>query len=115
MTENPKRNRIVIELENAKQPARTVQSAYSAPSSKRGRLGKVLLIIGGLLVLILICAVAGGYFWWSSYKQKPAYSIALVVDAVQRNDMKTFDTLVDTDKVVDNFMPQFTDTTTGKL
>jgi len=34
---------------------------------------------------------------------------------VQRNDMKTFDTLVDTDKVVDNFMPQFTDTTTGKL
>ncbi len=57
----------------------------------------------------------GGYIWWISYKQKPAYSIALVVDAVQRNDMKTFDTLVDTDKVVDNFMPQFTDTATGKF
>ena len=115
MSENPKRNRIVIELENAQQPSRKVDNAYSAPPPKRGRLGKVLAFIGGLVVLVLLFVVVGGYFWWSSYKQKPAYSIALVVDAVQRNDMKTFDTLVDTDKVVDNFMPQFTDTATGKF
>jgi hypothetical protein len=115
MSENPKRNRIVIELQSAKQPSRKVESAYATPSPKRGRLGKILAFIGGLVVLGLLCVVVGAYFWWSSYKQKPAYTIALVVDAVQRNDMKTFDTLVDTDKVVDNFMPQFTDTTTGKF
>ena len=115
MSENPKRNRIVIELENAQQPSRKVGSAYSAAPPKRGRLGKVLAFIGGLVVLVLLCFVVGGFFWWSSYKKKPAYSIALLVDAAQRNDMKTFDTLVDTDKVVDNFMPQFTDTATGKF
>src|SRR6267378_4014292 len=115
MSENPKRNRIVIELENDKQASRKVETAFSAPKSKRSLLGKVLMFIGGLLVLIMLCVVAGGYFWWSSYKQKPDYSIALLVDAAQRNDMKTFDTLVDTDKVVENFMPQFTDTASGKF
>ncbi len=42
-------------------------------------------------------------------KKTPQYSLALLVDAARRNDQKAVDELVDTDAVVDDFMPQITD------
>ena len=69
------------------------------------------LIFGGLLLI----GFAAGFFWWQHYKTTPAYSLALVVDAAQRNDGAAFDRLIDMEKVVDNFMPQVAQTAAGGL
>ena len=81
--QHPKPSRIVINFERARQ-------MVHAP--KRGSRGaKILGVIALLLGLVVIVALVGGYFWWQSYKSKPAYSLALLVDAVERNDTKTID------------------------
>jgi len=67
------------------------------------------LILAGLLIIVL----AGAFFWWQHYKTTPAYSLALLVDAAQRNDDAAFDRLIDMQKVLDNFMPQVLQTAAG--
>jgi hypothetical protein len=114
MSDFPKRNRIVIDLEEPRKAPRSAVGATVAARSKGSRVGKVLGIAAGALLLIVVGLAAGIYFWWNSYTGRPAYSVALVVDAAQRNDMQAFDSLVDTDKVVDNLIPQFTDKATGQ-
>jgi hypothetical protein len=121
LSENPpRRSRIVVNLEEP--PQQRGRGRAPAPGSyaaggrpKKSRLGRVLAIFAALVLIVVVGLVAGCYFWWQSYKGKPAYSLALLVDAVQRNDMKTFDSLVDTDKVVDNFVPQATNAAAGQL
>jgi hypothetical protein len=66
-----------------------------------------------ILIGLLIIAFAGGFAWWQHYKTTPAYSLALLVDAAQRNDAVAFDEVIDIDKVVDNFTPQVMDALTG--
>lgn len=70
---------------------------------------KVLKIFGGILILLLIVGAIGGYFYWRNLKTTPQYSLALLVDAARRDDQKAIDELVNTDAVVDDFMPQITD------
>ncbi|MCY7346200.1 MAG: hypothetical protein LH614_08245 [Pyrinomonadaceae bacterium] len=70
---------------------------------------KVLKILGALVILFLLVGAVGGYFYWNSLKKTPQYSLALLVDAARRDDQKAIDELVDTDAVVDDFMPQITD------
>jgi hypothetical protein len=69
------------------------------------------VVFGGLLLI----GFAAGFFWWQHYKTTPAYSLALVVDAAQRNDGAAFDRMIDMEKVVDNLMPQVTQRATGGL
>ena len=70
---------------------------------------RVLKIFAGLLILFLLVGVVGGYFYWRSLKTTPQYSLALLVDAARRDDQAAIDELVDTNAVVDDFMPQITD------
>jgi len=107
--DRPKPSRIVINIDRARQAASPVP-----PRGGRGRGAKILGIIAVALVLLIIGVLVCGYFWWQSYKSKPAYSLALLVDAVQRNDTAAFDQIVDTDKIVDNFVPQVTDKALGR-
>jgi hypothetical protein len=107
--ERPKRNRIIISLERAR------TAAHIPPLPKRGSRGSRILALGCLgLVVIFLGLAAGGFFWWQNYKTKPAYSLALLVDAVQRGDEAAFNDLVDTDKVVENFVPQVTEKAIGR-
>lgn len=94
-----KRNRIVIDLN---QPA---GAGASRPGRRRSsRLGRVLAIIGVVLVLFVVALAAGGYFWWQHYKAQPAYTLALLVDAAQRNDDQEMDRILDTDKIAESFV-----------
>jgi hypothetical protein len=104
--DRPKPSRIIINLERAR------QVAHVPPRGSRG--AKILGIIAIVFIIAILGAIAGGYFWWQSYKTKPAYSLALLVDAVERNDTAAFDAVVDTDKIVDNFVPQVTDKAFGR-
>ena len=98
-----KRNRIVINFDD---PA--AGSGGGAPrrrSSRRG-IGRVLAVIAILLVLIVGGVAAGGYFWWRHYQSSPAYTLAVLVDATQRNDKESIDRILDTDKIATDFVSQ---------
>ena len=95
------RNRIVIPLNHprAEEPRRV-------PARPSGRAGRVLGFIAIVLVVVIIGALAGGYFWWRHYQTQPAYSLALLVDAAQRNDGAEIDRLLDLDKITTDFVLQ---------
>lgn len=103
-----KRSRIVVDFDKAR------EMAQAQPRRGGGRGSKVFGIIAIILALVVLGAVAGGYFWWRSYRNGPAYSLALLVDAAQRNDSKAIDEIVDTNKIVENFIPQVTEKAMGR-
>lgn len=107
--DRPKRNRIIINLERAR------QAAHIPHIPRRGSRGaRILAVIGVLFLLVVLVIALGAFLWYQNYKTKPAYSLALLVDAVQRNDQAAFDEIVDTDKVVENFVPQVTEKALGR-
>jgi Protein of unknown function (DUF2939) len=79
---------------------------------KRGGCGRILGVSAIILAVILLIGAVVGYFYWQGLKTSPQYSLALLVDAARRGDQKMMDELVDTDAVVDSFMPQITDKAT---
>src|SRR3954470_19669694 len=105
-----KRSRIVINLERALHLSPQGQQPYGA-GAKRKKWPIVLGVIG----VVLIATAVGGYFYWQYYKTKPAYSLALAIDAAQRNDSVAFDEVFDTDKVVESFAPQMIDEAKGSF
>jgi hypothetical protein len=54
-----------------------------------------------------------GYLWWRHYQTTPSYSLALIIDAAQRNDMTTFNRLVNSEKIVDGFTSRAADRVTA--
>jgi uncharacterized membrane protein len=99
-----KPNRIVINFDNQESaPAR--RDAGRQRSSRSG-VGRVLAIIAVLLILIVGGIAGGGYLWWRHYQASPAYSLALLVDATQRNDRQAIDNILDTDKIATDFISQ---------
>jgi uncharacterized membrane protein len=93
-----KRNRIVINFD----------ALRGTPGKKgsRGGLGRLLIIIAVVLLLLCGGVAGGGYLWWRHYQNSPAYSLAILADAAQRNDTATIDSILDTDKVTDDLVSQ---------
>ena len=93
-----KRNRIVIDL-NAPPPP----GGWKRPR-RPGRAGRILAIIGVVLLLLLIAVGAGVFFWWQHVKSQPAYTLALLVDAAQRDDRPELERILDLDKISEKFV-----------
>jgi hypothetical protein len=98
-----KRNRIVINLDQL------------PPGKSGGRRGcaKPLLITGVVLLLLAGGVTGGVYLWWRNYQNSPAYTLAILADAAQRNDNATVDSIFDIDKVCDDLMAQVRQHTGG--
>ncbi len=95
-----RKSRIVIDVARAQAEAK---ARRGGPGSRRRR----ILSIAALTVLGLVLVVlVGGYAWWQSYKKGPAYSLALLVDAAQREDVPGVEALIDSDRVAQGFIPQ---------
>jgi len=106
-------SRFTVNLDSSKQEAEKPITApqfgdYQQPK-KRSIFVKVLGVLGILLVFILLVGGIGSYFYWQSVKKTPAYSLALLVDAARRDDKNQVEQIVDTETVVNNFLPQITD------
>lgn len=82
---------------------------FAGSPKKRGGCGRLLAISGIVLAVLLLIGTVIGYFYWQGVKTTPQYSLALLVDAARRNDQAAIDELVDTDAVVESFLPQVTD------
>jgi hypothetical protein len=96
------RNRLVISFEQPSVPKDSTR--------RRGRRWpKLVAALGVIVVLVAIVAAAGGYLWWRNYRTTPAYSLALLVDAAQRNDVTVINEIVDIDKIVDSLAAEVTE------
>ena len=94
-----KRNRIVINLDEK-------QAGGGGRRQSGGGAGRPLLIIAIILLFVVGGLAAGGYLWWRHYQSSPAYSLAVLVDAAQRNDGVAVDGILDTGKISDDFVAQ---------
>jgi flagellar basal body-associated protein FliL len=104
-----KRNRIVIDLNQPPQPGGFRRSR----GARSGRAGRILAIIGVVLLLLLIGVGVGAFFWWQNLKSKPAYTLALLVDAAQRDDRPELDRILDLDKISESFVSDVRSRVTG--
>ena len=77
------------------------------PKSKLARKRRLLLVLVVVAVTPLI-GTAGVFFWWQHYKTTPAYQLALLFDAVHRNDNATVDQIVAMDSITESFASQVT-------
>jgi uncharacterized membrane protein len=101
-----KRSRIVVDFDKAR------EMVHVPPRGSRG--SKIMGIVAIVLAVLVLGAVVGGFLWWRNYRTRPAYSLALLVDAAQRNDAKAIDEIIDTDKIVEGFIPQVTEKALGR-
>lgn len=98
---------IVSEKQSAPDPETPTLTAVQKPKKRSGCL-RILGLTGIVLAIVLVIAGIGSYFYWQSVKKTPAYSLALVVDAARRDDKAQMAQVVDTEAVIDDFMPQVT-------
>ena len=107
-SKQPKRSRIVVNVEQPQTPK--PQATRSPTPSRWARPSRLrnprVLIPLGVIAFVLLALVTVPYLWWQSYKTKPAYALALVLDAARRNDVQTFEALVDVDSVSRSLVPQ---------
>jgi hypothetical protein len=64
----------------------------------------VLGILALLVLIVVVVAAAGGFLWWRQYQSTPAYTLALILDAVQRNDRVEFQKRIDDDEIAKNMV-----------
>lgn len=102
-----KRNRIVIKFDESQTPP-----GSTGKGARRG-LARLLVIVAVVLLLLAGAVVGGGYLWWQNYKSSPAYALAVLADAAQKNDTAMVDSILDTDKVCDDFVSQVRQRTGG--
>lgn len=85
--------RIVINLEPGNKP----------PVRRKSRRWlRILALLAIVFVVIIVAAAVGGFFWWRHYQSTPAYSLTLLVDAVQRGDVEELAKRIDDEEIARN-------------
>jgi hypothetical protein len=100
-------SKIIVNLSEEKQSVPQF-GEYRQPK-KRSVFKKILLFLVGFLFLSLIIGLIGGFFYWQSVKSSPQYSLALLVEAARNDDNAQIAELIDTEAVIDSFVPQITE------
>jgi len=67
-----------------------------------------------MIFTVALLAAGGGYFWWQYYQTTPAYSLALLIDAAQRNDLALVEQIVNSDRIVDNLASRIAERTAAR-
>lgn len=108
------KSRIVVDLNPAQPQYQNYQATTSGKQRRKGgRVWKVLAVMMLLIIVGFTALLGAGFFWWRSYQRGPAYSLALMVDAAQRDDTLVFDEIVDTDAIASSLVPQVTEKLVG--
>jgi hypothetical protein len=97
------KNRIVINLDQPEsgQP-RSSFSPSGMGNRRRRRWPRILAVLAAFCLVVVMLALAGGYLWWRSYQTSPSYTVALLVDAAQRNDMPALESRLDDEAIAKN-------------
>jgi uncharacterized membrane protein len=102
-----RKSRIVIDVDRVRAEARE-------KSARRfGRAGRFMSVTGLVVLGVVLVLLVGSYVWWQSFKRSPPYSLAVLVDAAQHDDVRTVETLIDSDQIAQGFIPQVIDNLAG--
>jgi hypothetical protein len=102
-----RRSRIVVDVERVQAEAREKKAR------RFGRAGRFVSVTGLVVLGVLLVLLVGSYAWWQGFRKSPQYSLALLVDAAQRDDVQTVETLIDADQIAQGFIPQVIDNLAG--
>jgi len=80
-----------------------------AAAPRKSRVGKVLGILSVVTIFLVLLVVGGLFLWWQHYKTTPAYSLAVLIDAAQRQDTSTVESIIDMNQVATNFAGEVSD------
>lgn len=105
------RQRIVINLD-----APDGKAAPRAQTSKgaRPRWQRVLALLAVLVLGVLVLAGVGSFLWWRHYQSTPAYTLTLLIDAAQRNDLTEFQKRIDDDEIAKNMVASVSQKAAGR-
>ena len=103
-----RRSRIVIDVARAQ-----AEAQQKKRRSLMGRAGRYISVgaLAAAAAVLVVLVVA--YAWWRSFEKSPAYSVALLVDAAQRDDKQAVESLIDADQIAQGFIPQVINKLTG--
>jgi uncharacterized membrane protein len=94
------RKRIVINLDAP--PGGASQRGRTAGT--RRRWPRVLAILASLVLVIIVIGAVGGFIWWRHYQTTPAYTLTLLIDAAQRDDIAEFQKRIDDEEIAKNMV-----------
>lgn len=103
-----RRSRIVVDV------ARAQAEAQRRKGGGLGRVRRYLSVTALIVVGVLLVLLAAGYAWWRSFERSPAYSLALLVDAAQRDDKQAVESLIDSDQIAQGFIQPVLDKLAGQ-
>lgn len=106
------RQRIVINVDGP--PSQATVRSPRASGRKPRRWLRVLGILAGLILLVVVVAAVGGFLWWRNYQTTPAYTLALLIDAAQRNDAAEFEKRINDDEIVKNMVASVSQKAAGR-
>lgn len=101
---DPIKNRIVINVDQTGQPGFTPRQSYAGSDRRSRKWLRVLGVLAAICVVIVLIVGIASFFWWRNYQTTPAYSLALVIDAAQRDDMPAFRSRLDDDEIARNLV-----------
>ncbi len=102
-----RKSRIVVDVERVQAEAREKRAR------RLGRAGRVLGVTGLVVVAVLLVLLVGSYMWYQGFKKSPPYSLALLLDAAQHDDVGAVETMIDSGQIADGFAPQVIESLTG--
>ena len=74
----------------------------------KGRKPRRWLRVLGVLMLLIVAGVVvaaiGGFLWWRNYQTTPVYTLVLLADAAQRNDVAEFEKRINDDEIAKNMI-----------
>ncbi len=103
------RKRIVIDLD-----APQGGPAARARVGKRGRWRRILALLMFVVLFVVLAAIVGGFFGWRYYQSTPSYTLTLMIDAAQRNDVAEFQKRIDDEEIAKNMLPSVSQKAAGR-
>lgn len=105
------RKRIVINLDA---PQGGPPQRGRVRGGKRRLWARVLAAVIGVILVGVVALAAVGFFWWRHYQSTPDYALAVLVDAVQRNDVAEFEKLIDGQEIAKNMVASVSQKAAGR-
>lgn len=102
-----RKSRIVIDVDRAQAEAR------GRGARRGGRAGRLLSVTGLVIIGVVLALLVGSYVWWQGFRESPPYSLALLLDASQRDDAQAVESLIDADQIAQGFVPQVVESLGG--
>jgi hypothetical protein len=109
MENEPVRKRIVINLDQPGGGAGYAPVAGAQVYQASGKTRRWPKVVAILLILIFVGVLAvaiGGFLYWRHFQTTPAYSLALIIDAAQHNDMQSFQKQIDDEAIAKNLIAE---------